>query len=61
MNDENRSVNLEDFAQMAGFPVELIKKELFADNNELKESEEVNLEELRAAMVSYLNSTMLES
>ncbi len=51
-------VSLESLAEMTGFPVEMIRKELF--NSELKE-EKVSLEDLRAAMVNYIDSTMLEN
>lgn len=51
------TVDLNSFAQMAGFPVELIKKELFNGNDG---SETVTLESLRSAMLSYLDKTMLE-
>ncbi len=48
-------VSLETLAKMTGFPVELIKEEVF--NGEV--SSQVSLEELRAAMLSYIDSTML--
>ena len=54
--NEDQKVNLKAFAEMTGFPVELIKKELLQDEN----TDELSLEELRAAMVSYLDSTMME-
>ncbi|MFT6631371.1 MAG: hypothetical protein ACJAS4_001320 [Bacteriovoracaceae bacterium] len=54
--NENQKVDLKAFAEMTGFPVELIKKELLQDEN----TDELSLEELRAAMVSYLDSTMME-
>jgi hypothetical protein len=54
--NENQKVDLKAFAEMTGFPVELIKKELLEDEN----TDELSLEELRAAMVSYLDSTMME-
>lgn len=50
-------VSLETLAKMTGFPVELIKEEVF--NGEV--SSQVSLEELRAAMLSYIDSTMLMS
>lgn len=56
--EENQAVDLNEFANMAGFPVELIKKELFENNENTKE--EVSLENLREAMINYLNKNMLE-
>lgn len=50
-------VSLEMLAKMTGFPVELIKDEVF--NGEV--SSQVSLEELRSAMLSYIDSTMLIS
>lgn len=50
-------VSLDMLAKMTGFPVELIKEEVF--NGEV--SSQVSLEELRAAMLSYIDSTMLIS
>lgn len=54
--NEEQKVDLTSFAEMAGFPVELVKKELFQGEN----TDELSLAELREAMVSYLNSAMLE-
>jgi hypothetical protein len=56
-NNNDQKVDLKAFADMAGFPVELVKKELLQGEN----TDEVSLEDLRAAMVSYLDSTMMES
>lgn len=56
--NEDDKVNLDSFASLTGFPVELIRKELFENANV---DSEINLEDLRAAMLSYLDSTMLES
>lgn len=56
--NEEKKVDLESFAQMAGFPVELIRKELFL--NEEANTTQVSLDELRKAMIAYLDSTMLE-
>ncbi len=49
------TVSLEVLAKMTGFPVELIKEEIF---NGKSQGEEVSLEELRSAMLSYIDSTM---
>ena len=48
-------VNLSNFAELAGFPVELIKNELLVDKNQ----DDINLDDLREAMLKYLNKTML--
>ena len=48
-------VNLNRFAELTGFPVELIKNELLVDTNQ----DDINLEDLREAMLQYLNKTML--
>lgn len=57
-NNEESKVDLQSFADMAGFPVELIRKELFTEGE--AESDEVSLHDLRKAMLSYLDSTMME-
>jgi hypothetical protein len=49
------TVSLETLSKMTGFPVELIKEELFNGSS----SEQVCLETLRAAMLSYIDSTLL--
>lgn len=55
--EENQVVDLSTFAEMAGFPVELIKSELFtSDDNKA----EVSLAQLRIAMLSYLDKAMLQ-
>ncbi len=51
------TITLESLSDLTGFPVELIKSELFEgslENNELK------LGELRQAMMSYIDKTMLD-
>jgi hypothetical protein len=57
---ENRSgkVSLEVLAKMTGFPTELIKEEIFKGQNS---GEEISLDDLRSAMLSYIDSTMLFS
>lgn len=54
---ENKSstVSLEVLAKMTGFPIELIKEEIFQGKGK---GEEVSLDELRSAMLSYIDSTM---
>lgn len=56
--NENEKVDLEAFANMAGFPVELVRKELFQDSSN---EDEISLADLRKAMLAYIDSTMLES
>jgi hypothetical protein len=48
-------VSLETLAKMTGFPVEMIKEEIFMG----QESSEVSLDDLRSAMLSYIDKTML--
>jgi hypothetical protein len=57
MSDSKSTVSLEVLAKMTGFPLELIKEEIF--NGE--DHTEVSLEELRSAMLSYIDSTILVS
>lgn len=54
---KNGKVSLEVLAKMTGFPVEMIKEEVFKGHGD----QEVSLEDLRAAMLSYIDSTMLMS
>jgi hypothetical protein len=56
-HEQNGKVSLEVLAKMTGFPIEMIKEEIFKGNS----SHEVSLEELRTAMLSYIDSTMLIS
>jgi hypothetical protein len=51
----SEKISLEVLAQMTGFPLELIKQEVLKGHN----SQELSLEELRSAMLSYIDSTML--
>ncbi len=53
---ESTSVNLTEFAELTGFPVELIKKELMIG----EKSDTVELSDLRSVMLKYLDSAMLE-
>ena len=48
-------ISLEVLAKMTGFPIEMIKEEVFKG----QEGSEVSLEDLRTAMLSYIDSTML--
>lgn len=52
---ENGKVSLEVLAKMTGFPVEMIREEIFKGQGD----SEVSLEELRSAMLSYIDSAML--
>lgn len=56
-NDDQEMISLESLADLTGFPVEMIRTELF--KSELTE-EKITLDELRKAMVSYIDATMLE-
>ncbi|MEE2671057.1 MAG: hypothetical protein VYA54_05075 [Bdellovibrionota bacterium] len=53
---EDQKVSLSDFANLAGFPVELVRKELVLDG---KDSDEISMDDLRAAMLKYLDQAML--
>lgn len=48
-------ISLEALAKLTGFPVEMIQDEVFSG----KSTSEVSLEELRSAMLNYIDSTML--
>jgi hypothetical protein len=56
-SEKNGKVSLEVLAKMTGFPVELIKEEIFKGES----TDQVSLEDLRSAMLSYIDSTMLMS
>jgi hypothetical protein len=53
--ESKNSVSLETLSKMTGFPAELIKEELFNGSS----TDQVCLERLRAAMLSYIDSTLL--
>lgn len=53
--NKNGKVSLEALAKMTGFPIEMIKEEIFKGQND----QEVSLDDLRSAMLSYIDSTML--
>ncbi len=55
--EKNGKVSLEMLAKMTGFPVEMIKEEIFKGES----TDQVSLEDLRSAMLSYIDSTMLMS
>jgi hypothetical protein len=48
-------VSLETLARMTGFPVEMIKEEIFKGDG----SEQVSLEALRSAMLTYIDSALM--
>lgn len=52
---EKNRISLETLSKMTGFPVEMIKDEIFQG----KGSEDISLEDLRAAMLTYIDSTIL--
>lgn len=54
-DEKSGKVSLETLAKMTGFPVDLIKEEIFNG----KGDDQVSLESLRSAMLSYIDSTML--
>lgn len=55
--DSEQMVNLADFATMAGFPLELVKKELFEKH---ESSDQVSMSRLREFMIKYLDKTMAQ-
>ncbi len=55
--DKSGKVSLEMLANLTGFPVELIRDEIFKGDDK----SQVSLEELRSAMLSFIDSTMLNS
>lgn len=48
-------ISIEALAKMTGFPVEMIKEEIFKG----QEGQEISLDDLRSAMLSYIDSTMM--
>lgn len=56
--EKQEMVTLKSLSDLTGFPVKMIKEELFSDA-QLNE-ETVSLDDLRKAMVTYLDQTMLE-
>jgi len=56
LNEENEMVSFESLAKMTGFPIEMIKTELFSESDV---DGEVSLNDLRSAMVSFIDATML--
>lgn len=56
--EKQEMVTLKSLSDLTGFPVKMIKEELF--NESQVGDEGVSLDALRKAMVSYLDQTMLE-
>lgn len=56
--EKQEMVTLKSLSDLTGFPVKMIKEELFREQN--LDEETVSLEDLRTAMMSYLDETMLE-
>ena len=54
---ENTQVSLAALAEMAGLPLDLVKKELFKG----EEVETCSLDQIRSAMINYIDSEMLSS
>jgi len=55
--ETNKKVSLAALSEMTGFPVELIQQELFMGQ---AGEEGVSLEQLRAAMLSFIDATLLD-
>ncbi len=53
--NKNEKISLDALAKMTGFPVEMIKEEIFKGQDD----QDVSLENLRSAMLNYIDSTML--
>ena len=51
-------VSLEQFAEMAGFPVELVKQELL---DGVDSDDQISVEALREFMLKYLDKTMMDT
>ncbi len=56
-HEATKKVSLTELAAMTGFPVELIQQELFMGQ---KNDEGVSLEELRAAMLNFIDATLVD-
>lgn len=55
-NPETTKISLAALSEMTGFPMELIQKELFTG---VAADGEVALEDLRAAMLNFIDATMM--
>lgn len=56
--EKQEMVTLKSLSDLTGFPVKMIKEELFSESD--LQSESISLEQLRTAMMSYLDETMLD-
>ncbi len=56
-SEAGTKVSLQTLAEMTGFPAELIQQELFLNQ---ASHEGVSLDELRAAMLNFIDATLLE-
>lgn len=56
--EKHEMVTLKSLSDLTGFPVKMIKEELFSDAQ--LDEETVSLDDLRSAMMTYLDQTMLE-
>ena len=56
-NSKQDKVTLESLSDLTGFPIEMIKTELFNGTDLTEDS--ISLTDLRTAMMSYIDETML--
>jgi glutaredoxin-related protein len=56
-NSKQDKVTLESLSDLTGFPIEMIKTELFSGSDINEDS--ISLTDLRKAMMSYIDETML--
>lgn len=56
ITEETDAVTLQSLSDLTGFPVEMIKSELFAG---VENVDSIQLKDLRSAMMSYIDETML--
>jgi hypothetical protein len=56
ITEKNDDVTLQSLSELTGFPIEMIKSELFSG---IENIDSIQLEDLRSAMMSYLDETML--
>jgi len=54
-SEKNGKISLEALAKMTGFPIEIIKEEIFNGQDD----QDVSLDDLRSAMLTYIDTTML--
>jgi len=59
-NQSSETITLDSLSALTGFPVEMIKKELF-DDTSIESTQEIPLAKLRSAMMSFIDETMLDS